>query len=98
MSDLRRNPITGLWVIVAENRGDRPQEIAFQEQVRRDFSCPFCEGQEQRTPGETLALRSPGSKPDGPGWHVRVIPNKYPAVNGQTGLHEVIVESPRHIK
>jgi UDPglucose--hexose-1-phosphate uridylyltransferase len=98
MSDLRRNPITGLWVIVAENRGDRPQEIVFGEQVRSGFACPFCEGQEHRTPGETLALRAPGSKPDGPGWRVRVIPNKYPALEGAAGLHEVIVESPRHIK
>ena len=30
--------------------------------------------------GWVLALRAPGSAPDGPGWRLRVVPNKYPAV------------------
>src|SRR5262245_24069614 len=128
MSELRRNPITGHWVIVAENRGARPQEIFVQQSVLGDFECPFCEGREERTPGETLARREPGSRVNGPGWRVRVVPNKFPAleeVGGDEptlrrpdlatttperpgplpvgegvhgiGLHEIIVESPRHL-
>lgn len=110
MSELRRNPITGQWVIIAENRDQRPQEVVIQQAVQEHFDCPFCEGREQRTPGETLARRAAGSKPDGPGWRVRVVPNLYPAVDGSPhpdalsrgegefiGLHEVIIESPGHL-
>ncbi len=71
MSELRRNPITGHWVIMAENRGQRPQEVVLQQVVQDQFECPFCEGREERTPGETLARRAAGSKPDGLGWRVR---------------------------
>ncbi len=81
MSELRCNPITGHWVIMAESRGERPQEVAIQQSVDEHFECPFCEGREERTPGETLARRPPDSKPDGPGWRVRVVPNLYPAVD-----------------
>jgi UDPglucose--hexose-1-phosphate uridylyltransferase len=56
-------------------------------------TCPFCEGREDRTPPETLALpeREP---PDSPGWTVRVVPNLYPAFVRQ----EVVVHSPRHVR
>jgi UDPglucose--hexose-1-phosphate uridylyltransferase len=56
-------------------------------------SCPFCEGREDRTPPETLAL--PERQPaDSPGWTVRVVPNLYPAFERQ----EVVVHSPRHVR
>ena len=55
-------------------------------------SCPFCEGRENRTPPEVLALAEEGRKPDTPGWSVRVVPNKYPAFERQ----EVVVHSPQH--
>src|SRR5262249_29647294 len=80
MSELRHNPITGHWVIVAENRGARPQEIFSEQTVLDDFQCPFCEGREERTPDESLARREPASIANGPGWRVRVVPNKYPAL------------------
>ncbi len=80
MPELRRNPITGHWVILAENRGERPQEISLAQSINREFHCPFCEGHEHRTPPETLAQRATGSQPDGPGWQVRVVPNKFAAV------------------
>ena len=51
------------------------------EHVAADHTnCPFCEGREKTTPGEVLALRPPGSATDGPGWRVRVVPNKFPAL------------------
>jgi UDPglucose--hexose-1-phosphate uridylyltransferase len=54
-------------------------------------SCPFCEGREDRTPPETLAL--PAREPrDSPGWRVRVVPNLYPAFERQ----EVVVHSREH--
>ena len=85
MSELRRNPITGHLVIIAENRGQRPQEVAIQQVVQSQFECPFCEGREDRTPGEILARRAPDSKQDGPGWRVRVVPNLYPGGRSSAG-------------
>ena len=111
MSELRRNPITGHWVIMAENRGQRPQEVVLQQSVQDRFECPFCEGREERTPGETLAHCAPGASQMAPAGAVRVVPNLYPAVDPRgtkpaaeselflpaIGLHEVIIESPRHL-
>ncbi|MGZ4281560.1 MAG: galactose-1-phosphate uridylyltransferase [Gaiellaceae bacterium] len=57
-------------------------------------SCPFCEGREDRTPPEALALPEGARDPDTPGWRVRVVPNKYPAFDG----HEVVVHSPQHVR
>lgn len=67
--------------------------------------CPFCEGAEADTPPEWFAIPRPGCdprSPDRPGWSVRVVPNKYPAVapdgRGRArGSHHVVVESPRHV-
>ena len=55
-------------------------------------ACPFCEGREDRTPPEVLALPSEARRPDTPGWQVRVVPNKYPAFDHQ----EVVIHSPEH--
>lgn len=57
-------------------------------------SCPFCEGREDRTPPEVLALPADGRAPDTPGWRVRVVPNLYPAFARQ----EVVIHSPRHVR
>jgi UDPglucose--hexose-1-phosphate uridylyltransferase len=62
------------------------------------------------TPPEVWADREEGSAPDGPGWRVRVVPNKFPAFAGPdapsgqglyraaptAGAHEVVVHSPDH--
>jgi UDPglucose--hexose-1-phosphate uridylyltransferase len=81
MSEFRRNPITAQWVILAANRGARPQEVVVEHITADHTNCPFCEGREKTTPGEVLALRPPGSAADGPGWQVRVVPNKFPALD-----------------
>jgi UDPglucose--hexose-1-phosphate uridylyltransferase len=46
------------------------------------------------TPPEVLALAPPGRAPDTPGWRVRVVPNKFPAV----ARHEVVVHGPQHAR
>ena len=89
--DLRRNPASGKLSIVAPARASRPADAAGREAAAPP--CPFCAGNEASTPPEVDALRPAGGKPDGPGWHVRVVPNKYPALAGR---HEVIVHSPVH--
>lgn len=43
--------------------------------------CPFCEGNEALTTGELDAFRLPASLPNGPGWLVRVITNKFAMFN-----------------
>jgi len=112
MSELRRDPFTGRWTIIAEGRGARPNEHSAPAPVQIDDpDCPFCEGHEARTPPELAALRPTGSRPDGPGWSIRVIPNKFPTVDlsparplsrapfqraAARGVHEVVIESPRH--
>jgi UDPglucose--hexose-1-phosphate uridylyltransferase len=56
--------------------------------------CPFCEGREDRTPPETLALGRHDGEADASGWRVRVVPNLYPAFDRQ----EVVIHSPRHVR
>jgi UDPglucose--hexose-1-phosphate uridylyltransferase len=114
VSEFRKDPITGQWVIVAENRLARPNEYASMAAPPGSEDCPFCEGREERTPPEIEAVRRPGTGADQPGWTVRTIPNKFPTVartasripaTGEieelsalpgTGVHEVIIQSPRH--
>lgn len=114
MSELRRDPIQGRWVIIAATRSRRPQDYqpATYQRTTGGF-CPFCPGHESRTPGEILAVgRPPGAPANGPGWRVRVVPNKYPALTIEgdleprgvgpydslrgVGAHEVVICSPDH--
>lgn len=83
-SELRADPITGRHAIIAAGRAERPAAFAAPEDtpgapVGGGRACPFCEGNERLTPPEIWADRPPGAPPDSPGWHVRVVPNKYPA-------------------
>ncbi len=110
MSQLRKDPITGRWVIIAPDRISRPQLVRPDESVEDADFDPFLEGHEDATPPEILAYRHPGTQPNKPGWRVRVIPNKFPAlaVEGPLtkrgdgmydmmsgiGAHEVIIECP----
>jgi hypothetical protein len=82
---LRRDPVSGRWVALAETRGARPG--GGRPAVDDPLSCPFCGGHEDETPPATLRLG------DGPtGWDVRVVPNLYGAVE----RHEVVIHGPRH--
>lgn len=61
------------------------------------MACAFCAGNEAETPPEVWADR-PGAGPaDGPGWRVRAVPNKFPALAPEEGVHEVVVNAPRHV-
>ena len=83
--EYRRCPVTGRWVILAPERALRPIQLPHSEpHHRRDAAgkgvCPFCPGNESMVPAEVHAVRDPGTPPDGPGWRLRVVPNKFPAV------------------
>jgi UDPglucose--hexose-1-phosphate uridylyltransferase len=77
LPELRIDPLSGLKVIVAGERGSRPG--AFLEVNARapidPETDPFAAGHEDRTPPEVYALRDNGS------WRVRVVPNLYPALS-----------------
>ena len=92
--------MTDRMVIVAEERAARPHQFDITDKPYKDV-CPFCEGNESLTPSETSAFRRDDSAPNSPGWRVRVVPNKYPAVvpgdSKGNGLHEVIIDTPRHV-
>jgi UDPglucose--hexose-1-phosphate uridylyltransferase len=120
MSQLRRDPITGRIVIVAEARAERPgafisplePEAVARVQPPSDAprpDCPFCPGNEHATTSEVLAIRDDATVANAPGWQVRVVTNKYPAlapasaVSQSTaeysarGIHEVIIDTARHV-
>ena len=86
MPDLRKDPIVGRWVIVAKSRAKRPHDFDTSLRLRRGGFCPFCEGHEDKTPGEIIAYRNPGSRPNREGWRVRVVPNKFPALEIEGNL------------
>ena len=112
MPELRRDPVVGRWVIISTERARRPSDFVAPRWQRKGGPCVFCDGQESRTPDEVWALRPHGSEPNGPGWLVRVVPNKFPAlrIEGElersgeglydrmngVGAHEVVIEAPDH--
>ena len=57
--DVRRNPLTGVPVIVAPGRSRRPGAQGRTTRIADASSCPFCEGHEAMTPPEVLALGRP---------------------------------------
>lgn len=113
MPELRRDPIVGRWVIIATERARRPNHFQYRPEPPEGGLCPFCPGHEDKTPPEVYAAgRSPGAPANSPGWGVRVVPNRFPALmiegdldrEGEgmydrmngVGAHEVIVETPDH--
>jgi UDPglucose--hexose-1-phosphate uridylyltransferase len=82
--ELRRDPVTGRWVLIAPERARRPIALSDAGPQSRTAGerrpCPFCPGEEHDTPNEVYAIRDPGSSPNGFGWRLRVVPNKFPAV------------------
>ena len=115
MPELRKDPVTGRWVIISTERQKRPSDFRIERAVSiGSDSCPFCPGREALTPPEVLAYRQHGGAPNSPNWELRVVPNKFPALQVEGGLdregegmfdrmngigaHEVIIETPEHGK
>ena len=117
MPELRKDPIVGRWVIISTDRAKRPTDFVREAVKIRGGFCPFGYGNENKTPPEIQAYRpnpngGPPPQRDTPGWTVRVVPNKFPALgiegnlNRQAegmfdkmngiGAHEVIIETPEH--
>jgi UDPglucose--hexose-1-phosphate uridylyltransferase len=110
--ELRRDPVVGRWVIISTERARRPSDFISEPPKLRPGPCVFCEGHETRTPDEVWAMRPEGGAPNGPGWLVRVVPNRFPALRIEgdldptgeglydrmngVGAHEVVIEAPAH--
>lgn len=112
MAELRKDPVTGRWVIIEIDKPKGPLDYTIEEHVKRRGICPFCPGNEHMTPSEIYAHREGELKADGSNWQTRVIPNKFPALRIEgdldrmgigiydmmngVGAHEVIIENPDH--
>ncbi len=112
MTELRRDPVIGRWVIISTERGKRPSDFGQEAETGVGKFCPFCPGNEDKTPSEILAYHDPGREKNAPGWWVRVVANKFPALqiegslNRQgegmydkmngVGAHEVVIETADH--
>jgi len=111
MPEIRYNPITSDWVIIATERAKRPHEFIQTDREKLIVpsyraDCPFCFGNEDHTPDETYRLCNEQ------GWRVRVVGNKYPALSTEgerqwirrgffrtvtgVGHHDVVIEHPNH--
>ena len=107
MPEIRKDPVFGRWVIIASERGLRPNDFRPVNASEGAPICPFCAGHEESTPPTIYSL------PDGKGsWRLRVVRNKYPALEAGgssenrregiydymdgLGIHEVIIETPAH--
>lgn len=79
MSHLRLNPLTGRWVTIVADRAERPTDFAprlAQVEADPDRPCPFCPGHEEATLPALETVDAGGH------WRMRVIPNLYPAFDG----------------
>lgn len=109
MPEMRRNPLTGAWAIIAPERANRPADRRVSTQRTSPTACPFCPGNEAATSHEITRLPDPNGRH---AWGLRVFPNRYPAFRieeaprskaagpydllAAVGAHEVFVETPLH--
>jgi UDPglucose--hexose-1-phosphate uridylyltransferase len=81
---LRQDPATRLWSIIATERGKRPDDFIKPDEAAgslpsHDKDCPFCPGNEDKTPKPVFTVTDPEAG-NGADWVVRVVPNKFPAL------------------
>lgn len=83
MSQLRLNLLTGRWVTVVPSRAKRTSDFAARAQKVEDDpdrECPFCPGSAHEDIPFIEKLDPSGN------WQLRVIPNRYPAFEGDDSL------------
>jgi len=114
MGELRRDPVVGRWVIVDTDNPNTPADFNYEQYIPKGGLCPFCYGNEFMTPPEINCFRDPNTQANTPGWSVRVVANKFPALqiegslerrgigiydmSNGVGAHEVLIETPYHAK
>ena len=112
MPELRKDPIIDRWVIIAAERSRRPHDFFSEAEPPPSGFDPFAPGNEDKTPPELAQRgRAADAPANSPGWNVRVVSNKFPALTQEgeldrqglgmfdkmngVGAHEVVIESPR---
>jgi UDPglucose--hexose-1-phosphate uridylyltransferase len=87
VSELRKDPVTGRWVIISTERRKRQSDFRLESvHIAPDSACPFCEGHEHMTPRELLAYSRNGRGANQPGWDLRVVPNQFPVLRVEGSL------------
>ena len=96
MNEFRKDYLLKRWVIIAKDRGKRPNDFTRKKEgsenkanasnTKEEGTCYFCPGNENTTPPEISRVEENGK------WIIRCFPNKFPA----TRVHEVITETPNH--
>ncbi|MFC1953781.1 galactose-1-phosphate uridylyltransferase [Chloroflexota bacterium] len=85
MSELRQDPTTREWVILAPERARRPQQTSTKKRVSKipdwDESCPFCPGNEEQTPDEVFRVAASSGDSN---WDLRVVPNRFAALTPES--------------
>ena len=110
MPELRKDPVVGRWVIISTERSRRPGHFTPDVAAPAHAFSPFAEGREDMTPPEVYSDRAASKPHNSPGWNVRVVPNKFPALEIEgsldrrgeglydkmngVGAHEVVIETP----
>ena len=105
VSELRRDLVSGTWVVIATGRAKRPETFKKERREKTKESprkCPFCNLASPEEINDTLIYKKSNND-----WSLRVIPNKFPAfvhsddlnkreegpynVMDGIGFHEVII-------
>ena len=108
---LHHDPLAGRMAFIAPERAERPNDadlVAVDAATDPGAWCPFCAGNEHRTPPAVLRAPAEASR----SWHARIVPTRYPVameadprddaegavapVRPAHGVHDVVVESARH--
>ena len=90
LNDIRKDYLLDRWVVIATHRRRRPTDFVRKETTtsKREPSCPFCPGNERKTPPAVLVYLKSGNGPvkteDTNGlrhqnWLIRCVPNLYSA-------------------
>jgi len=112
MSDLRKNPIAGNWVIVSQEQELGVKVTPFPPFVTPREECPFCPGGECEKGHVILSLPPVGENKTKSTWGALAVPNHYPVLNSGekllreglgmfdrtsgVGAHEILIDSPDH--
>ena len=76
---MRLDPLSGRWVVISSARAERPDAFVLHaERLEHEplRPCPFCPGHEEDSPPSLEIIGADGN------WKVRIVPNKYPAFEG----------------
>lgn len=103
---VHHEPLADRRVFVAPGRATRPDDAALGSMAGDPRTwCPFCAGNEVRTPPASLRAPADESLP----WRARIVPNRYPVAvdtggvpdhaaprRAAHGVHDVVIESAAH--